>query len=240
MSAATLGLSFAAGALSTLSPCVLPILPIVLASAASEHRLGPAALAGGLALSFTAIGLFVATLGFAIGLDGDAFRIVAAILLIVIGVVLAAPGLQEKVSVAASPFGNWAQKRFGGFSSAGISGQFGAGLLLGAIWSPCAGPTLGAASVLASQGQHLGEAALTMLFFGAGAALPLLALGALSREAAMKLRGKLMTAGRGLRLGMGAILVVLGGAIVTGFDKQAETWLLDASPQWLTDLTSSI
>jgi cytochrome c biogenesis protein CcdA len=182
----------------------------------------------------------VATLGFAIGLDGDAFRIVAAILLIVIGVVLAAPGLQEKVSVAASPFGNWAQKRFGGFSSAGISGQFGAGLLLGAIWSPCAGPTLGAASVLASQGQHLGEAALTMLFFGAGAALPLLALGALSREAAMKLRGKLMTAGRGLRLGMGAILVVLGGAIVTGFDKQAETWLLDASPQWLTDLTSSI
>jgi cytochrome c biogenesis protein CcdA len=240
MSAATLGLSFAAGALSTLSPCVLPILPIVLASAASEHRLGPAALAGGLALSFTAIGLFVATLGFAIGLDGDAFRIVAAILLIVIGVVLAAPGLQEKVSVAASPFGNWAQKRFGGFSSAGISGQFGAGLLLGAIWSPCAGPTLGAASVLASQGQHLGEAALMMLFFGAGAALPLLALGALSREAAMKLRGKLMTAGRGLRLGMGAILVVLGGAIVTGFDKQAETWLLDASPQWLTDLTSSI
>ena len=240
MSAATLGLSFAAGALSTLSPCVLPILPIVLASAASEHRLAPAALASGLALSFAAIGLFVATLGFAIGLDGDVFRVVAALLLVIVGVVLAAPSLQERFSVAASPFGNWAQKRFGGFSSAGISGQFAAGLLLGAIWSPCAGPTLGAATVLASQGQDLGEAALVMLLFGAGAALPLLALGLLSREAAMKMRGKLMTAGRGLRLGMGAILVVLGGAILTGFDKHAETWLLDASPEWLTRLTTSI
>ena len=81
MSAAALGLSFAAGALSTLSPCVLPLLPIVLASAASEHRLAPAALAAGLALSFTAIGLFVATLGFAIGVDGEVFRIIGALLL---------------------------------------------------------------------------------------------------------------------------------------------------------------
>ena len=138
MSAATLGLSFVAGALSTLSPCVLPILPIVLASAASEHWLAPAALAGGLALSFTAIGLFVATLGFAIGLDGDVFRIIVALLLVVIGIVLAAPSLQERFSVAASPLGNWVN-RFGGFSSAGISGQFAAGLLLGAVWTPARG-----------------------------------------------------------------------------------------------------
>jgi cytochrome c biogenesis protein CcdA len=240
MNAATIGLAFAAGALSTLSPCVLPILPIVLASAASEHRLAPLALAAGLALSFAAIGLFVATIGFAIGLDGSAFRAIAAVLLLAIGVVLASPGLAEKFSSAASPFGNWAQERFGGFSSAGISGQFGAGLLLGAVWSPCAGPTLGAASVLAAQGKDLGEVALVMLLFGLGAALPLLALGMLSREAALKLRGKLMTAGRGLRLAMGALLIVLGAAILTGYDKAAETWLLSVSPDWLTKLTVSI
>jgi sulfite exporter TauE/SafE len=79
-----------------------------------------------------------------------------------------------------------------------------------------------------------------MLLFGVGAALPLLALGMLSREAAMRMRGKLMTAGRGLRFGMGAILIVFGGAILTGFDKNAETWLLNASPEWLTKLTTSI
>jgi len=240
VNAASLGLSFAAGALSTLSPCVLPLVPIVLASAASEHRLAPAALAAGLALSFTAIGLFVATLGFAIGLDETAFRAIAAILLLAIGLVLALPVLQEKITVAASPFSNWVSSRFGGFKPSGVSGQFGTGLLLGAVWSPCAGPTLGAASVLASQGQQLGEVALIMLVFGIGAALPLLLLGLFSREAAMKLRGKLMTAGRGLRLAMGLILIVLGGAILTGYDKQAEAWLVEISPDWLTKLTTSI
>ena len=74
---ATLGLAFLAGILSVLSPCVLPLLPLVLGAAASEHRLGPAALAGGLALSFVAIGLFVATVGFAIGLDAGVFRLAA-------------------------------------------------------------------------------------------------------------------------------------------------------------------
>ncbi len=240
MSAASLGLSFVAGALSTLSPCVLPLLPIVLASAASEHRLAPAALAGGLAISFTAIALFVATIGFSLGLDNDVFRLFAAILLAVIGIVLAMPSLQERFSAAASPFAGWAENRFGGFSGAGISGQFGVGLLLGAIWSPCAGPALGAASLLASQGKDLGEVAAVMLLFGIGAALPLLALGLLSREAAVKLRGKLMGAGRAVRLGMGAILIALGAAILTGYDKQAETWLLNASPEWLTKLTTSI
>ncbi len=240
MSAASLGLSFAAGALSTLSPCVLPLLPIVLASAASEHRLAPAALAGGLALSFTTIALFVATIGFSLGLDNDVFRAVGAILLVLIGIVLAAPSLQEKLTTAASPFAGWTESRFGGFSSAGVSGQFAVGLLLGAVWSPCAGPSLGAASLLAAQGNDLGEVAMVMLLFGIGAALPLLAIGMLSREAALRVRGRLMAAGRAMRLGLGAILVVLGAAILTGYDKQAETWLLNASPEWLSKLTTSI
>ena len=226
--------------MSTLSPCVLPLLPIVLGSAASEHRWAPAALAGGVALSFTAIGLFVATLGFAIGLDGAVFRTVAAVLLVGISLVLATPDLQEKFAVAAGPVGSWAGNRMGGAATTGISGQFGVGLLLGAIWSPCAGPTLGAASVLASQGQELGEVAMAMGLFGLGAALPLLALGALSREAMLKLRNRMMSAGQGLRLGMGIVLVVIGAAILTGQDKRVETWLLDQSPEWLIRLTTSI
>jgi cytochrome c-type biogenesis protein len=240
VSAAALGLAFAAGTLSTLSPCVLPILPVVIASAASEHRMAPVALAAGLAISFAAIGLFVAAAGFAIGLDEDVFRTIAAILLVLIGTVLALPSLQERLTVAASPFSNWAERRFGGFSTSGIAGQFGTGVLLGAVWSPCAGPVLGAATVLASQGKDLEEAALVMIFFGFGAALPLLAIGALSRQAAARVRGKLMSAGRGLRLAMGTILIVLGAAILTGYDKRAETWLTENSPDWLTKLTTSI
>ncbi len=147
----TVGFAFLAGLLSVLSPCVLPLVPIVLGTAASEHRLGPVALALGLALSFTAIGLFVATIGFSIGLDGDVFRGAGAVLLILLGLVLMLPRLQAQVATAAGPVGAWAEDRFGGFGSGGLSGQFGVGLLLGAAWSPCVGPTLGAASLLAAR-----------------------------------------------------------------------------------------
>jgi cytochrome c-type biogenesis protein len=64
-------LAFVAGVLSILSPCVLPILPVVLGAAASQHRLGPIALASGLSISFVGIGLFLATIGHAIGLDAE-------------------------------------------------------------------------------------------------------------------------------------------------------------------------
>jgi cytochrome c-type biogenesis protein len=233
-----IGLALVAGILSTLSPCVLPLLPIVLGAAVSEHRLGPAALAAGLALSFVAIGLFVATIGFSLGLDGGVFRTTAAVLLVALGVVLLVPQLQARVAVAAGPVSNWAEQRFSGFSSGGLGGQFGVGLLLGAVWSPCVGPTLGAASVLAAQGRDLGQVALTMTIFGLGAALPLLLLGLLSREALMRWRGRLMSAGNGAKMALGGVLIVSGVLILSGTDKLLETRLVSAMPAWLTDLTT--
>src|SRR5712692_3319215 len=71
-------LALIAGVLSILSPCVLPILPVVLGAAASEHRYGPLALAAGLSLSFVVLGLFLATAGHSIGLDAERLRSVAA------------------------------------------------------------------------------------------------------------------------------------------------------------------
>jgi cytochrome c-type biogenesis protein len=111
-------------------------------------------------------------------------------------------------------------------------------MLLGAVWSPCVGPTLGAASLLAAQGRDLGQVAAVMLVFGLGAALPLLALGILSREAVMRWRHRLAAAGPGLKAGFAAVLVALGALVITGLDKTLETVLVDASPQWLTDLTT--
>ena len=93
---ATFGLAWLAGVLSTLSPCVLPLLPLVLGAAASQHRFGPLALAGGLAISFVVIGLFVATIGFGIGLDSDVFRNAAAVMMVLIGIVLVVPNFQAR------------------------------------------------------------------------------------------------------------------------------------------------
>jgi cytochrome c-type biogenesis protein len=230
--------SLLAGVLSTLSPCVLPLIPVVLGVAAGEHRYGPAALAAGLALSFTAIGLFVATVGFSIGLDGGIFRSVAAVVMLALGVVLIVPSFQEQFSLAAGPVGNWVEERFGGVSLIGLWGQFGVGILLGAVWSPCVGPTLGAASVLAAQGRDLQEVAATMVLFGIGAALPLLILGVLSRETLMRWRGRIANAGGGLKFALGILLVLTAAAILSGFDKALETALVNASPEWLTALTT--
>ena len=238
MSVATLGLALLAGVLSVLSPCVLPLLPIVLGTAASAHRLGPVALAAGLAISFTAIGLFVATVGFAAGLDTGVFRTISAILLIGVGLVLLVPKLQEQFALAAAPVSNWAGSYTDNFTPGGLGGPFGLGLLLGAVWSPCVGPTLGAASVLAAKGEDLGQVALTMLAFGIGAALPLMLLGFVSREAMMRWRGRLMETGSIGKTLLGLLLVAVGVLVATNLDKRLETILVDASPAWLTELTT--
>lgn len=230
--------AFVAGLLSTLLPCVLPLLPIILGAAVSEHRLAPFAMALGLALSFVVIGMFVATIGFAIGLDTQIFRVAAALLLMAIGIVLLVPQLQTQVAGVAAPVSGWAQSSFGGFDRSGIGGQFALGLLLGAVWSPCVGPTLGAASVLASQGENLGQVALVMSAFGLGAGVPLIVLGLLSRETMLKLRGKLMQAGSRGKVVLGVLLVATGFLIVSGLDKRLEAQLVEWSPVWLTQLTT--
>jgi cytochrome c-type biogenesis protein len=235
---ATLALASLAGVLSTLSPCVLPILPIVLGAAAGEHRLGPLALAAGLALSFLAIGTFIATIGFSIGLTGDVFRIAAAVLMMLIGVVLLVPQVSMRLAAAGGPAGNWVENRLGGFSTAGLSGQFALGLLLGAVWSPCVGPTLGAASVLAAKGESLGQVALTMLAFGLGAGLPLAILGSLSREVLMRWRTRMLEAGSKGKMIFGAVLLIAGLLVLTGLDKRVEAALVEASPDWLVTLTT--
>jgi cytochrome c biogenesis protein CcdA len=211
---------------------------MVLGTAVGEHRHGPVALAVGLAVSFVAIGMFIATIGYALGLDAGYFRIIGAVLLMAVGVVLLVPALQTQFAVVAGPISGWTDNRFGGFATTGLRGQFAIGLLLGAVWSPCVGPTLGAASMLASRGEDLGQVSLVMTAFGIGAALPLLVLGLLSREAMVAWRGRLLNAGKAGKMALGGLLLALGLMIASGLDKRIETFLVDVSPAWLTELTT--
>ena len=234
------GLSFAAGGLSTLSPCVLPILPVILATAVAAHRLGPMALAAGLTLSFTVVGVFLASVGVGLGLDETIFRTVAAVLLVAFGIVLLSSQLQTKFAVATSGLSGAGQSLLSKVSLDGLPGQFVLGLLLGIVWSPCVGPTLGATVTLASQGQSLGQVSLMMLAFGIGASMPLMALGMLSREAMVKFRGKMLSAGKIGKQALGGIMLLFGAMILTGIDKIFEAWVLQTAPEWLVNLTTSI
>lgn len=238
MDPATLALSFAAGALSTLSPCVLPLLPAILLGATAQHRLGPLALTGGLALSFAGIGLFVATIGYGLGLTGELFRAVGGVLMIGIGLVLMVPLAQVRWAMAAGPLQTWTESTFGGLSTSGPKGQFALGMLLGVVWAPCVGPTLGAASLLAAQGKDLGSVFATTLVFAAGAALPLLVLATLSGTA-LRAWSKRLASGAGWgKPILGAVLVTIGILIVTGLDKALEAALVTIMPQWIVELTT--
>jgi cytochrome c-type biogenesis protein len=233
-------IGLAAGVLSTLSPCVLPLLPLVLGAAVSQHRFGPVALSAGVALSFVTIGLFVATIGFSVGLDASAFRNAAAILMLGLGAVLLVPQFQVRLATAAGPVSGWLEERFGGFAPTGLKGQFGMGLLLGCVWSPCVGPTLGATSILAAQGKDLGQVVIVMAAFGLGAALPLLLLGLISREALIRWRFRMLQAGQSGKAILGALMFLIGFLILSGLDRRLETFLVQSSPDWLTNLTTRL
>ena len=234
----TYGLGYLAGLLSTLSPCVLPLVPILIATAVAAHRFGPYALALGLTLSFSMVGIFLATLGASLGLGQDTFRSVAAVILIGFGVVLLSPRLQERFATATSGLSEAGNGLLSRFTLDGLPGQFLIGLVLGIIWSPCVGPTLGAATTLASQGSNLAQIGILMIIFGLGAGTPLVVLGSLSRATMMRMRGKMMSAGKLGKMLLGGILLLLGIAILAGLDKSFEAWAVGISPDWLTNLTT--
>ena len=236
-------IALAAGVLSTLSPCVLPLLPVIIGSAIHEHRYGPFAVAVGMSASFAVIGIVLASAGAHLAhLDigqGD-FQVIAAIVLILIGGVLLSKKLQERFAVATSGASGAGSKILSTLNISGLRGQFLVGLLLGLIWSPCVGPTLGAAITLASQGRDLPQIVAMMAVFGLGAGLPIALLGMLSRQAMLKMRGKLQGAGSWGKNVLGVLFIAIGVLILTGWDKSVEIFLLDHSPDWLTTLTTSL
>lgn len=236
----TYGLSLAAGTLSTLSPCVLPLVPILVGSALMTHRLGPYALAAGLTLSFTVVGVFIASIGVAIGLDQEVFRVIAASLLMLFGIILLSTTLQERFAIVGSGLSGPGNALLNRVSADSLAGQFSLGLLLGVVWSPCVGPTLGATITLASQRQDLAHVALTMALFGLGASIPLILLGLLSRQALAKFNNRLFAAGKAGKKVLGALLLLLSIIIIAGADKQFESLILQISPDWLVRLTISI
>lgn len=232
------GFGFLAGVLSILSPCVLPLVPIVVGTAVAAHPLGAIALAAGLAFSFTSVGLFAATVGFSIGLDAEWFRNVAAILLVAFGVVLLSATLQRRFASATSSISTFGDRLLARMKIDGLTGQLVIGLVLGLIWAPCVGPTLGAAATLASQGSSLGQVAAVMTVFGIGAGLPLALIGLGSRSLVSKNRGRLLKAGAVGKSLLGVLMLLLGALILTGLDKSLEALLVSISPAWLTELTT--
>ena len=200
-----------------------------------SRRYGPLALAAGLACAFAAIGVLLAATGSVAGLGESEVRRMAALMLFVSGMVLLSARLQDAVSRWASPLASRAA-RWSSVVGDGLAGQFAIGALLGAVWSPCVGPTLGAAVGLASSAgaRSILLAGAMMFMFGVGSALPLLATAYASRQM-LAARSHAPVRWHGGQVAFGVVLVCIGGLTLFGIDKQIEAGLLDQLPRWWID-----
>jgi len=234
-----LGGGLVAGVLTTLSPCVLPLLPIILAAALDRHPLGPLALAAGLALSYAGIGVGLLVAGAAVGLQDSVVRATSAVLLGVFGVVLLSTALQQRFAVAGGMVTDRLSPLLGRLGS-GVGAQFLLGVLLGAVWVPCVGPTLGAAIGLAARGESLVSATLTMASFALGAVVPLLLLAYGSRRALAARKGRMAAVSRAAKPVFGASLLLVAVLVASGTDRRLEAWLLEAMPGWWLRLTTAV
>ncbi|WP_164730484.1 cytochrome c biogenesis CcdA family protein [Pelagibacterium montanilacus] len=237
------GFAYLAGLLTLLNPCVLLLLPIILAGSATRNLLGPLALAGGLSAGFTLAGIAGYGLAQSLGLFPEDIARIAAIVMIGFGVVLLVPQANAafaRMSGSLAGGGDRALSAIEKASPDSLWRQGLAGLLLGVVWSPCIGPTLGGAIALASQGENLIYAFSIMAVFSLGAGTIVLALAYGGRELIARRRERLMAVARIAKPLMGFALVVVGLAIWFGLDRMVEFWALTLLPEGLFDLSVSI
>jgi len=229
--------AYLAGILTLINPCVLPVLPIVLASSLHRDRRAPLALAAGMSVSFVALGLGVTALGPVLGLDVDTVTRTAALLMIAFGAVMLIPSLSTRFSTATAGLAARADAQIDRTADAGLSGQFASGALLGAVWSPCIGPTLGAAIALASTGESLGRAGAIMIAFALGVSTLILGLAYGAQSALRRRQATLRALAEKAKPAMGIAFVLVGTMLWFGGNHVIEQWLVENLPAWLIDFS---
>lgn len=243
METASLGhllLALAAGGLSTLNPCVFPLLPLVVGGSLQSHRAGPVFMGLGMVASFALIGLLVGVAGPVLGIDGDSIRTTGGALLLLLGAVMLVPALNEHFTRLMTPLASGADGLSSRINAASLGGSFLLGGLLGLVWSPCSGPLLiSALTLVASEGGAL-RGTLILGAFGLGAAVPLIAAAYASRAGFASMRGWVLDHIKALKTGFGILLVGLGIAILMNWDKRLEALVIPFLPDWWVSLTVAI
>jgi len=233
-------LAYFAGLLTLINPCVLPVLPIVLVGALNASKAGPLALAAGMSVSFVAFGVLVTAFGSGIGLTQDRLAQIGAVLMVAFGLILIVPAFSRRFELVTAGAAASADARMNEVAVGSIRGQFIGGMLLGTVWSPCIGPTLGGAIALASQGQNLGYVTLIMVCFALGVSTLIIGLGLGAREAIRSRAHSLRGLAERSKPIIGAVFIAVGALLLFQVHHVIEGWLLDIMPIWLQDLSVSI
>ncbi|MEZ2227207.1 cytochrome c biogenesis CcdA family protein [Microcoleus sp.] len=218
------GVALLAGLLTILSPCVLPILPILLGRSLQSHRYGPIALVSGLIAGFAAIGsLLGVTSGWFVNF-ASILRTAALAFLLIAGISAIFPQIYQLLFKYLH-FESWLKAP----ARVGLVGEFWLGTQLGLLWTPCAGPVLASILVLAAVNPQPVTAFILLILYGLGAGLPLLAIaygGRYFSQHLLRLRPHSETLQR-----IGGVIVVGSAiAILLGWDVKIQLWLAPFFP----------
>ena len=238
LSLAQLGLSVAAGSLTTLSPCVFPLLPLVVSGAVQANPWSPLAMGAGMAASFALIGTALGALGPALGVDGDSVRIAGAWLLLAFAAVMLVPRLGARFTAWMTPIASQASAAAARLDGGSLAGALALGGVLGFVWTPCSGPLLGSTLTLVASEGGAAQGALALGLFGVGAAAPLVGVAYASRRGFAAARTWVLAHVAVLKGAFGVLIGALGAAILTGADKWFEARIVAILPDAWVALTT--
>ena len=227
LSPLSIGLAILGGLLTAFSPCILPILPIVVGRSLQTHRYGPLALVAGLISGFAIAG---SLLGIASNWLTDLSNIIrnfAIFFLLALGLLSIFPKFSYLlISKVSSKFPTFKVKEP---TKVNLGGEFWLGAQLGLLWTPCAGPVLGSILILAAADNEIFTAFILLVVYGFGTGLPILLLAYASRyfsKSFLKLRSRSQLL---QRIG-GAMISLTAIAILLGWDVKIQLWLAPYFP----------
>lgn len=225
--------AFLAGIVTILSPCILPILPIILSGTVTQGRLRPWGIIIGFIFSFTFFTLSLSVLVKATGVSADVVRLFAIIVVIGFGVVLLFPKLQQWVEVFFSKIPGLLPKQK---ERSGFLGGILLGLSLGLLWTPCVGPILASVIALALTGTVNQAALWITLSYATGTAIPMLVITYGGRGLLTRLPWLSANTAR-IQQGFGVIMIIIGIVISFNLDRQFQAYILRVFPQYGAGLT---
>lgn len=218
-------IAFVAGVLTILSPCILPILPIVLSAGATGKRGRPLGIAVGFIVSFTVSVVALGSLIALTGIPASALRGAAIGLLFILGVVLLVPALRDRTELWLDGIRRFVPAPSASASTGGFGGGVVVGICTGVLCTPCAGPILTAVVTLAAASKVTSSVVLIAVAYAVGIAVPLAAVSRGARALTQRLRG----AARWSSPAAGGLLLLTSLAMVFGVDQRAQVWAAQAT-----------
>lgn len=229
--------AFLAGIVTILSPCILPLLPILLAGSTGEGKLRPWGIVAGFLVSFSFFTLALSAIVSFFQVPPDLLRWIAGTLILGFGVIMIVPALKDRFLMWAGRLVPQPKQKSPTGSRGGFWSGFLLGITLGLVWTPCAGPIMASVVTFAATQTLFWESAVLTLAYSAGTSLPMMLI-LLGGKAMMSKLGFLKKNSNKIQRVFGFLMVLTGVSVFAGWDRMIQTAILEAFPEYSETLTT--